>query len=87
MAILQETGAAGARTVAEDLVRKVGELRFKAPNAETVQVTVSVGFAAFPEHVLGLTPLVKMADDGLYAAKNQGRNRVGFTGPAADMLQ
>lgn len=87
MAILQETGAAGAQTVAEDLVRKVAELRFNAPNGEAVQVTVSVGFAAFPEHVMDLTALVKMADDGLYAAKNQGRNRVGFTGSAADMLQ
>lgn len=39
-----------------------------------VYVTVSAGFALYPEHVGELTQLLRHADLALYAAKNQGRN-------------
>lgn len=38
--------------------------------------TVSLGVAAFPKHGLKTEDLIKSADNALYQAKNEGRNRV-----------
>jgi diguanylate cyclase (GGDEF)-like protein len=42
----------------------------------TLQVTLSAGIAVFPEHGYDMDTLVHHADQGLYLAKHQGRNRV-----------
>jgi diguanylate cyclase (GGDEF)-like protein len=39
------------------------------------QVTVSIGIAAYPEHGADRDVLVRMADEALYRAKNEGRDR------------
>jgi len=46
------------------------------PAGDAIQVTVSIGLAAFPHD--GDTPaqLIKAADEALYAAKQEGRNLV-----------
>jgi diguanylate cyclase (GGDEF)-like protein len=42
-----------------------------------IKVTISIGLAEFDEEIdLGFTELLKRADDALYLAKEQGRNRV-----------
>ena len=43
---------------------------------ERVQTTVSVGVASFPEHGAELAGVRARADQALYAAKHEGRNRV-----------
>ncbi len=43
---------------------------------EQVQVSASFGIAVFPEHGDSLEKLIKAADDALYYAKEDGRNRV-----------
>ncbi|NMF57283.1 GGDEF domain-containing response regulator [Pseudanabaena yagii] len=40
------------------------------------QITVSIGVATFPKHARTETALLKSADDALYRAKMEGRNRV-----------
>jgi diguanylate cyclase (GGDEF)-like protein len=41
-----------------------------------VEITVSIGVATFPKHACTETTLLKSADDALYRAKVEGRNRV-----------
>ncbi len=44
----------------------------------TVQLTASIGLAAYPQHGSALTDLLEAADLALYAAKRAGRDRVGL---------
>ena len=44
--------------------------------SQTVQVTVSIGVASFPEHGSDQDAIFKAADDAMYSAKRQGKNRV-----------
>jgi diguanylate cyclase (GGDEF)-like protein len=44
---------------------------------QTIPVTVSVGVATAGPTELGVSSLIKRADDGLYQAKREGRDRSG----------
>jgi diguanylate cyclase (GGDEF)-like protein len=61
----------GALVVAERIRRQVEAARWEGRS-----VTVSIGVASYPEHGRDVESIVKAADDALYAAKSQGRNRV-----------
>jgi len=66
--LLPDTDAKGALSVAE---------RIRAEISETTVVTVSVGYASMVPHIGGNSEgLLKIADNNLYKAKEQGRNRV-----------
>jgi diguanylate cyclase (GGDEF)-like protein len=72
--ILPQTPLDGAEVKAERVRRKVESLRF--PNiAESFKVTVSIGVAEYQD---GESPeeTISRADQALYKAKEQGRNRV-----------
>jgi len=49
-------------------------------------VTVSVGVAGVSDEVESLAEMLKLADEGLYAAKEAGRNKVCIVGHAAEPL-
>lgn len=51
--------------------------------SSTIQVTVSIGVAAFPQHGHHPDDLIRSADDALYRAKELGRNRVECGPPEA----
>ena len=87
LAVLQETGPAGAEIVSQDLVRIVASTRFDIGGGETVGLTISVGYAAFPSDAVTIDNLIAIADKGLYQAKHQGRNQVGYAGQPKSMLQ
>ena len=71
--LLTQTHAEHAMSVAEKLRRTVESWQF--PGVPST-VTISAGAAAFPEHGTTRDDLVRAADTGLYAAKQEGRNRV-----------
>lgn len=74
--ILPETDASGAGIVAERIRASVAESLTVTPQGDEIQVTVSIGFAAFPQDGDTGPGLVKAADEALYAAKQEGRNLV-----------
>ena len=71
--LLSQTRAQHAVAVAEKLRRIVETWQF--PGVPR-RVTISAGVAAFPDQGTTRDELVRAADNGLYAAKQAGRNRV-----------
>lgn len=52
-------------------------LALAAPDQGRVRVTVSVGLSVYPDHATDLRDLFLFADNMMYKAKEEGRNRVG----------
>ena len=72
--VLPGTTVDGAAQVADTLRRKVCEAKLKHPNGDPV--TISLGFACtVPSRVAAATDLIRAADQALYQAKQEGRNR------------
>ncbi len=67
-----ETGA----QVAERIRASVARANFEATAGKTLQITVSVGIATFPQHGDSAEALLDTADKAMYRAKSLGRNRV-----------
>jgi diguanylate cyclase (GGDEF)-like protein len=72
--VLPGTSNDGAAQVAESLRRRVESLGMK--HADEELVTISVGYACIvPNRNTSPTDLIKAADQALYQAKQEGRNR------------
>jgi diguanylate cyclase (GGDEF)-like protein len=74
-AVLPETGIEGARTFGEQVRKIVADAPFEY-EGDTIAVTVSVGIASVEGEDVDLTAFIKVADDHLYRAKREGRNKV-----------
>ena len=78
LVILTQTNIENSLAVAERIRENIEFHEFEVhPSKNKIsQVTVSIGLCAFPEH--GQTPkdLIAFADESLYAAKKEGKNRV-----------
>ena len=74
-AVLPETDLAGARTFGEQVRRLVADTPFEY-EGDKFPVTVSVGVACVEGEDIDVTSFIKTADDHLYRAKREGRNRV-----------
>ncbi len=75
--VLPETDARGAYVAAENVRDKVREHRFcDEEGAPESRLTVSIGLAAYPQHAVDCEELLREADDALYRAKHEGRDRV-----------
>jgi diguanylate cyclase (GGDEF)-like protein len=86
LVILPETATSGAALVAERIRASAEGDRF-TPNGGSAEVgvTVSIGYAVFPEHARTPETLIEAADQALYRAKEGGRNRVSSAqGPRAE---
>jgi diguanylate cyclase (GGDEF)-like protein/PAS domain S-box-containing protein len=66
-------GIEGALTTAERMRRAVAEVPLPVPD---VRLTASVGVAVFPDTAADLGELVNQADEALYKAKSDGKDRV-----------
>ncbi|MBE6083558.1 MAG: diguanylate cyclase [Tissierellaceae bacterium] len=71
--ILQNTSERDAKEVAEKLRKKIEELNIE--NSSCL-LTVSIGISIFPDHSQFKEELIEEADQALYCAKENGRNRV-----------
>ncbi len=75
--ILPETDAAYAGIVANSLRQAVQDYEFVfAQRQESVHISISVGFAAYPVDAQTTSDLLNNADIALYHAKDSGRNFV-----------
>lgn len=73
--LLPKTDVQSAKSLVEQLQNKVITTPIFVGGRE-VMVSFSAGLAAFPEHADNLDGLISGADDGLYRAKDSGRNQV-----------
>jgi diguanylate cyclase (GGDEF)-like protein len=76
LAVLPETDADAAASLAEKLRRVVAGTPVRLPDGNEVTVTLSAGVAGGPGEVLRPEILVRDADAALYSAKALGRNTV-----------
>jgi diguanylate cyclase (GGDEF)-like protein len=78
MLLLPVTDLAAGLHVAERIRESVAALQIPALQSlpEPPSITISIGVAAFPQHGDTLRALIEFADQGLYQAKEGGRNRV-----------
>jgi diguanylate cyclase (GGDEF)-like protein len=73
--ICPEIGVSNALTFAEKVRKLIEKTPFKFED-QNIPVTVSVGVAAVGAGVQNAIDFIKLADDKLYQAKIEGRNRV-----------
>jgi diguanylate cyclase (GGDEF)-like protein len=72
-----------AQRTAERLLEGVRQLEWPPSMPEDYQLTVSIGVSVFgPDYDFGRT--LRLADQALYRAKQNGRDRIEFAGTAAD---
>jgi two-component system, cell cycle response regulator len=76
--LLAETDFGGAVVTAEKILHEIRSEPFGGPDEPSIQLTVSIGIASFPQHGDSLPTLVAGADRALYRAKEAGRDRLGF---------
>ena len=75
--VMPETDMAVAGMVAERLRRRIASEGFAIDHgARTVEVTISIGLAALAAASDDAAAIIKRADQALYRAKRDGRNRV-----------
>jgi diguanylate cyclase (GGDEF)-like protein len=73
--LLPKTGLTGALQLAEKIRGAVANAPFRVETG-SLDITISVGVAAYPEHGSSGKDLVAAADAAMYQAKARGRNRV-----------
>ncbi len=81
--ILPECSLLQATVRAEEIRKRVKEFRPQPEEQSKPALTVSIGVAAFDETTDHVDLLLKFADDALYQAKREGRDRVVAARPAA----
>jgi diguanylate cyclase (GGDEF)-like protein len=74
--VLPRTSARDALITAERLRLAVAARDFRNSWGEPIHASVSVGVATYPQHGMTADDLFRSADRALYAAKQDGRNRV-----------
>lgn len=74
--VLPRTGTEGAAVVARRLCQRVERHPFRGGETQPAgKITISVGYASFPQDADSAEDLVEAADRGVLEAKRQGRNR------------
>jgi diguanylate cyclase (GGDEF)-like protein len=74
--VLPETRVEGAMEVGERIRRRLDAMRLPLDGrTEDISVRASVGVAGSPDQSLDVNTLIKSADQALYGAKQQGKNR------------
>jgi diguanylate cyclase (GGDEF)-like protein len=79
--LLAGVDEAGARAVAERIRSRTESTLMPLAPGVTERLTVSIGMAVAPDQTIERLPLLRLADEALYNAKQAGRNRVSYLGP------
>jgi len=75
--ILPDTGSHGALYVAENIRKNVENAEILLDNGAVTKITVSIGInTIIPTYGCSTNDFIRQADDALYKAKENGRNRV-----------
>jgi diguanylate cyclase (GGDEF)-like protein len=79
--VARDVEESAGSVLAERLRERVAAHDFVLPGSESIKLTCSIGFSAFPfvaesPRALRWDDVLGLADAGLYRAKQQGRNRV-----------
>ena len=94
--VATNTTLASAQALAERIRQAVGALALMPPQSQigepTITPTVSIGVASLEGVIADAARMVECADQALYRAKAEGRNRVAIcetqlTQPSSDTLQ
>ena len=80
--VLSESSLAGAMQRAEIFRRQVKQLSVEYAGQLLGAVSISMGVAVFPEHGMTMGDVIRAADQALYVAKREGRDRVCASGAA-----
>ncbi len=75
--VLPRTGKNLALKIAQRLMDLFSGKEIRVPTKRgSVRVTLSIGIAGFPEDTKNMDELMRLADDALYRAKREGKNRI-----------
>jgi diguanylate cyclase (GGDEF)-like protein len=78
--VVPQTSPHRVLPLAERIRTAIAELPFRgATNSHHVQLTISIGVAGLPANAKSKSELIERADQALYLAKEEGRNRVGIS--------
>jgi len=78
--LLPGASADSARRTAERIRGIVARVEHTTDDGRKVKVTISIGGCIYPDHAANESQLLRTADKALYAAKEEGKNRVIFSG-------
>jgi len=74
--LLPRRGPLEAFEIGETIRKTIEENKFLLLDNKKINITISVGIAAFPHNAQNLKELLLKADEALYSAKGAGRNKV-----------
>ncbi len=75
--VLPNTGKSFAFKISQRLMTLFSTKTIRIPiKNKTVKVTISIGIAGIPDDTTNMEELMKMADEALYRAKHEGKNRI-----------
>lgn len=73
--VLVDSDAAGSQIVAERLRQKIESTTFEV-EGRSLNLTVSIGLACYPDHAQSRQDIIELADQAMYYGKNKSRNIV-----------
>lgn len=74
--LIPEKTAAEAFDIAENIRKSIENMEISSNEDKSFKITVSIGISEFPENGETVEELIKSADEALYKAKREGKNKV-----------
>jgi diguanylate cyclase (GGDEF)-like protein len=84
-AMLMPESNGAEREVAERIRKKIESTEFTGVAGASFRITISGGVSTYPRDAQNVNELLDKADQGLYKAKNNGRNKTCYWEPLGDV--